>query len=541
MPATVRSLIHDAPIIDPALTGSEIYDLFHDDKDLLVCAVVEDGIPVGLVSRNSFFLKMADTHGRALYARRPITVLMNRTPLLIEADRLIEDLSRQIVTDTTSALFDGFVVTEGGHYLGVGSGLALMRVLHEESETRNHKLAALANQLSRARLEALSAADAKSEFLATMSHEIRTPLNGVLGISQLLIDSGLDPERLRLARTIQSSGEILLRLLNDLLDLSKIEAGKMDLEITSLDLQTLAEDTLQLWRARAEEKKLRFDVRLEEAGPERLQGDPVRIKQILFNLIGNAIKFTDSGSVEAVLRPVPIGPRRTALRVEVRDTGCGVPESAHDTLFDAFTQADGAITRKYGGTGLGLTICKRLVELMGGSIGFRSDDTGSVFWFEAILSSGSVAAPKQAPVSAPKPAGPGPRILLAEDNPINRQVVSGFLKLQGWQCDMVVDGAAAIEAVRTQAYDLVLMDVQMPQVDGLEATRRIRRLGGALVQLPIIALTANAMPGDVRRCEEAGMDGHIAKPIEKISFFDEIDRVMKVQQDPLRRTVVRQA
>ncbi|XBQ15072.1 MAG: ATP-binding protein [Oceanicaulis sp.] len=538
MSRTVRLLRQDAPQLDPMTSGSEVYDLFSDDPDLLVCAVVEAGRPIGLVARNAFFLRMADTHGRALFAKRPVTFVMDKDPLVVEADRLVSELSRHILTDRNAALFDGFIITEDGKYAGVGTGVSLMKMLQAESEERNRKLVALAEQLGRARIEALSANQAKSEFLATMSHEIRTPLNGVLGVAQLLQESGLNDEQARLVRTIRTSGEVLLRLLNDILDLSKIEAGKMELETTRFELDELVQAAWSLWRPRAEEKGLRLSVTAEGCAGASLQGDPVRLKQLLFNLVGNAIKFTKEGSVTARLTLTDIGPGRTVLRAEVTDTGCGVPEAAKAKLFTAFTQADGATTRKFGGTGLGLTICKRLTDLMGGSIGFQSTEgSGSTFWFEAPLRRAAPVETDVAPVdieaAVPEMAaeGDGPRILVAEDNPINQEVVRGFLKLRGWSCDMAPDGVQALAAVQRAAYDVVLMDVQMPGMDGFEATARIRALDGPASRVPIIALTANAMRGDEIRCREAGMDGYVAKPIEKDRLFDAIEAALRLQRE----------
>jgi two-component system, sensor histidine kinase len=540
MSRTVRSLLQDAPQLDPLTSGSNVYDLFSEDPDLLVCAVVEAGRPIGLVARNAFFLRMADTHGRALFGKRPVTFLMDKNPLIVESDRLVSDISRHILTDRNSALFDGFIITRDGAYAGVGTGVGLLKTLQAESEDRNRKLVALAQQLGRARIEALSANQAKSEFLATMSHEIRTPLNGVLGVAQLLQESRLDNEQARLARTIQTSGELLLRLLNDVLDLSKIEAGKIDLERIAFDLDELVEATQALWRPRAREKGLAFSVTASAPTGTRLVGDPVRLKQILFNLIGNAIKFTQDGAVQARLSLMPVGPAITVLRVEVEDTGCGVPLDAQPRLFTAFTQADSATSRQYGGTGLGLAICKRLADLMGGSIGFDSTPgKGSTFWLEAPLRPAAdaplpaVAAPAPDVPAAPAagPAG-GPRILVAEDNEINQEVISGFLKLRGWRCDLAIDGAQALAAVQSRAYDLVLMDVHMPGMDGIEATRRIRALSGPARGVPIVALTANAMRGDEQRCLEAGMNGYVPKPIERARLFAEIHKAL----DPDRPT-----
>lgn len=529
MSRTVFSLIQDCPALAPDTPGSTVYQMFSEDADLLACAVVEDGRPLGLVSRNAFFVKMADVHGRALYAKRPITRLMQADPLIVESSSPVEIVSEMIVTDRPSALFEGFVIVSEGLYAGVGTGAGLLKAVHEEAEQRNRRLVTQSEQLGRMRIEALTASRAKTEFLATMSHEIRTPLNGVLGLTQLLLESDLADEQRRMANTIQSSGEILLRLLNDVLDLSKIEAGKMDIEPVDFDLSELVAGAGDLWSPRARQKGLDFTVTLDAGDSLWITSDPVRIKQILFNLISNAIKFTEAGAVEASVSVVALMPGRSILRGEVRDSGPGIPQAARERLFQAFSQADASTTRLHGGTGLGLTICKRLAELFDGTIGFDSKPgAGARFWFEIPVKAASEAAVETN--ASFEDAGVcvagAPRILAAEDNPVNQEVLAGFLALRGWRCDFADSGEEAMSLVRTRAYELVLMDIHMPGMDGLETTRRLRAGEKPGARLPVIALTADAGPGDRLRCAAAGMDGYVAKPIMKAALFAEIDRVL---------------
>ena len=529
MSRLVRDVMTDAPVVSPDATGEYVYDLLCDDEDLLVLAVVRDGQPIGLVSRDRFFLKMADRHGRALFSKRPVTFLMSKEPLVVETATPITELNALIVRDRPSALMEGFIVTRNGEYAGVGTALDLFRETSRESAERSHKLSALAEQLGHARIDALAASKAKSEFLATMSHEIRTPLNGVLGVAQLLMATELSEQQADFVRVINDSGQILLRLLNDVLDLSKIEAGKMDLDIQTFDPHRMAADARTLWQGRASEKTIDFSIEIQGPDDARFEGDPVRLKQILFNLVGNAIKFTESGSVDVEMGFHAIGRRRHVMRVDVRDTGCGVPEAAQAKLFSAFTQADAETTRAHGGSGLGLTICKRLVELMGGTIGFRSTEgEGSTFWFEVPLKRVLDDAPADArPATAPAPttAQPGRpvRILVAEDIALNRTVAKGFLDLRGYEADFAENGEAAVEAVRTQAYDLILMDMEMPVMDGLQATAAIRALPGPHGRVPVIALTANALHDAAERCRAAGMDDIVTKPIRQDALYRAID------------------
>jgi len=531
MPRTVRSLLQDAPVLDPQTTGSEVYDLFSEDADLLVCPVVEDNRPIGLIARNAFFLRMADTHGRALFARRPVTFVMKKDPLIVEGDQLLSALSKLILTDRTCALFDGFIITREGRYAGVGTGVGLMRVMQKESEERNRKSAALAEQLSRTRQDAVSANQAKTDFLAIASHEMRTPLSGVLGVSQLLMETPLTPDQRRLTETIQNSGETLLQLLNDVLDLSRLDAGKMELKRVDFAVSDLARSAEDLWRPQALAKGLDFTVTLQSDAIEALHGDPVRLKSVISNLIGNAIKFTPAGRVSVDMTVSTLTLNRKILRVDVRDTGCGVPEMAKRQLFKAFTQADPATPPEQGGSGLGLPLCKRLVDLMGGSLDFTSaEGTGSHFWFEIPMSLAQTQlteppAPPAAVITRPVSPRP-PRILLAEDNKVSQEVISGFLKLRGWSCDLVTEGHAVIEALNACAYDLVLMDVQMTGLDGVQTTQRIRSLEGAASQTPILALSENIMWEDRARCLKAGMNGYASKPIKRDAFFGEMDRLL---------------
>jgi signal transduction histidine kinase/CheY-like chemotaxis protein len=370
-------------------------------------------------------------------------------------------------------------------------------------------------ELTRATATAEAATRSKSEFLAHMSHEIRTPLNGVAGMFDLLRGTELTPIQARYARVGRDAADALMHVINDILDFSKIEAGKVEIEAIEFDLGHLVGSLLELLEPIAKAKGLRLASELPAGLPRRSAGDPTRLRQVLTNLISNAIKFTPAGTV-SVRAAIGSGATEdpTVVRLEVVDTGMGIPADRLHRLFESFSQVDASTSRRFGGTGLGLAISKRLVELMGGQIGVRSEvGRGTTFWFTVRLGVAQ-AVPAPPPLIDATGRTGGLHLLVADDNEINRFLAGELLRRSGHTCDLVEDGEAAVNAAAAGSYDAILMDCQMPTVDGLEATRQIRRREGAGQHVPILALTAEAIDGDRERCLAAGMDGYVTKPID---------------------------
>ena len=403
---------------------------------------------------------------------------------------------------------------------------AAERSLRDLNATLAERIVERTREAEAARQLAEAASHAKSEFLAAMSHEIRTPLNGILGYADLLLDESAVPMGARVSiERIRSAGAALLTIVNDILDFSKVEAGQIELVPEPFAPESLADEAVAIVRANAERKNLHLTTDVNPALPARVIGDRDRLRQVLLNFLNNAIKFTHLGGVRLSIAALPSPDAgRARLRFEVRDTGIGIPAAKKHLLFERFSQVDGTIQREFGGTGLGLAISKRLIDIMDGSIGVDSAmERGSTFWFEVAL---PIAATTTAAAPAPTPAPPVTprRILVVEDVPLNQELARAVLERGGHRIDVVPGGAEAVAAVQAADYDLVLMDIQMPGVDGITATRLIRALEHPAAKVPIIAMTANVLPHQIASFADAGMEDYIGKPFKRDALFALIER-----------------
>jgi signal transduction histidine kinase/CheY-like chemotaxis protein len=508
---TIEVLTERAEPVAPTAPASEIFARFQSDPDTLVIPVVEGDRPVGLIERNAFLIKIAGPFGNALYSKRPISMVMDPEPAVVDAGVQIDAFCDILVKGGPGALMRGFIVTSEGRYRGVGTAVSLLQAVNQEQRSRNQELADQTRALADSRTQALASARAKSQFLAIMSHELRTPMNGVLAVAELLRRQPLNDTAHAHVQTIVDSSETLLRILQDALDLSRAEAGELEMTPRPTPLRALMDDIEQMWAPRASQDAVRLMVSYEGDTELAAEIDAMRLKQVFNNLIGNALKFARNGVVEAGLKAWSEN-GRVYLEARVRDDGPGVDADGVDAIFEPFVHGSGP-----DGAGLGLSICRQIIERLDGRIWAENNaGRGATFAFDvnAPLSLAPVDAATNVSSLSEFDLQSTPHILIVDDNATNRIVAQALCEMFGCTSETAEDGLEALEAVQARPFDLILMDIKMPRMDGVEATRAIRALTGPESGIPIIALTANADPDDAKRYVSIGMAAVVEKPIK---------------------------
>ncbi|MGZ9098335.1 MAG: response regulator [Brevundimonas sp.] len=509
---TIEALTERAEAVTSQTLGCDVFARFEREPDTLVIPVVDGERPVGLVERNVFLLKIAGAFGHALYANRPVLHVMDAEPAVVEAGVSIDSFCDVLLKSGPGALMRGFIVTRGGRYHGVGTAVSLLQAVNDMQRRQNAELAEQARELADTRTQALASARAKSQFLAIMSHELRTPMNGVLAVAELLRRQPLNSQAHAHVKTIVDSSETLLRILKDAVDLSRAEAGELELQPEVTPLRTLMDEVQAMWAPRASEDDITLMVSYEGDTELAAVIDGVRLKQVFNNLIGNALKFARNGVVEAGLKAVAVGDR-IRLEARVRDDGPGVDGDHVDSIFEPFVHGSGP-----DGAGLGLAICRQIIDRMDGRIWAENNPgRGATFAFDLNVERTRAAAAAASNIETL--GGEGglnnhPHVLIVDDNATNRVVAQALCEMFGCTSETAADGVEALEAVQERRFDLILMDIKMPRMDGVQATRAIRALDGPVRDIPIVALTANADPDDAKKYIATGMAAVVEKPIK---------------------------
>ena len=531
MPVRIEDIAVAIRPIDAETSASAALGLFLSDSALFALPIVVNGAALGHVTRGQLTEIMAGPGGREIYAARCITNFMTPNPVMVEAGTSVALIAKLAADGNTSALTDGVIVIHEGRYSGLVSPGAILSAVAQENAQRAQAMQGARKRLAQARTSAQDVARDKSHFLAFLSHEIRTPLTGILGVADILQDSVSGAEPRRLARTISESGNHLDRLLGDLLDLSRLEAGKLTVSPFPFDLHEFATEARDLWQSRIAGKRLDLRIQVESASVMRIEADAMRIRQILFNLMSNALKFTEQGHVSVVLATDETA-GKLSLRMTVSDTGCGISDSDKARMFNAFEQASATTAQTHGGSGLGLSIAKGLTARLGGKI-VLADNPGGGTVFTVTLPV-LRAGPRLAAQAPHKPRMRSltlGHILIAEDHDVSTLVMSRALTAAGWKIDTVANGEAAIANAMAARYQAILTDIHMPGVNGEMVVRALRRSDGPNQLTPILAVTADLSAERRAACEAAGFTALIEKPIRPRALVATLADVLMADED----------
>ncbi len=509
---TIEVLSVHAEAVSPETPGIEVFARFEREPDTLVIPVVENGRPIGLVERNSFLLKFASPLGHAQFGHRPITHAMDPEPAVVEGGVSIDAFCDVLQKDSPALLMRGFIVTREGRYQGVGTAASLLQAVNAIQRRQNLELVEQVRVLSDTQTQAVASARATNQLLSLMADELRMPMNGVLAVAELLRRQPLSPlSHTHVATIVESSGTAL-RVLEDALDLARAEAGELELNPTATPLRALMDDVQTVWAPRASRDNVTLLVSYEGDTELAAVVDGARITQLFDTLIGNALSFARDGVVEAGLKAVADGDR-IRLEARIRDDGAGVEPDRIHTVFEPFMLGSGQ-----GGTGLGLAICRQIVDCMGGRIWAENNPgRGTTFAFDLDVERTEIETTTWAGIEHLDREGDrsgAPHILIVDDNATNRVVAQALCEMFGCTSETAEDGIEALEAVQERRFDLILMDIKMPRMDGVQATLAIRAMAGPARDIPIVALTANADADDAERYLTIGMAAVVEKPIK---------------------------
>ena len=506
---TIETLTQKAAPAAPDTLASEMLARFEREPDTLAVAVVENQRPVGLIERDAFLMRLAAPMGRTQYLHRPIELLMDREPAVVEVGVRIDAFSDALLNSGPGALLRGFIVTCQGRYFGVGSAASIMRSVHERRLTDARALADQSRALADSQALALAAAQSKSRFVGILSQELRPPLNGVSAVADLLRRQPLNGAAHSHIQTIVDSSETMLRILRDAVDLARAEAGELEMSPAPTPLHAVMDEVQTHWAPQAGQGGVTLLVGFEGDTELAAQIDAARLRQVFDNLIGNALKFARNGVVEASLKATA-DKGQVRLEARVRDDGPGV--DAESDIFEPFVHGAGPE-----GVGLGLAVCRQIVARMGGRIWAENNaGRGSTFAFDLSVPQAVIQPETASNVSdlAGLALQSQPHVLIVDDNATNRVVAQALCEMFGCTSELAEDGLEALEAVQARPFDLILMDIKMPRMDGVQATQAIRALTGPECDIPIIALTANADPEDAKRYLATGMAAVVEKPIK---------------------------